>query len=888
MSSAWDQLQQLLTCPICLDKYRAPKLLPCHHSFCQEPCMDGLQDYARRQIKCPVCRAEHRIPLQGIQSYPTNVTLMQFLELHQSISGEEPEPVPSMMERCGICSERSLVQRCYHCDKKICTECKEAHLDILKREISRICSQVRRALNRLQESLTQTGKNSERLNINYGQIKNEIEEIVRRFIKDLKAKEEKLIHELEQYTQGEIKNLEKLKEDLEIEHQNMGDNCDLIEKIVSDAEKNWTDVELIEYKDIFLKSLEFLRSFDPDSSDYTRRMKFVPSTDLNELRRNVANFGELKLPQPETDLNFQRINSPLSGSSSLLAPPQNVLMRSQSDHRLASQFARRESRFGDLTSSSTRLNSGGYSDSERDPRSERASSPVGYGRAKRESEVRLGRYVIDRNEDRNRYFQDSNNYRSNWSRSGQDDDSYRGSQFKSRFMREREADLSLEDHDYDSGPGTHRSVRFEEPQGNAQPIKVFDTQDAPRGPLSGIVKLSDSPHFMERMHENEARAKAEKEKKEEETVQSTPAPQPTYQPPRRPPSRQVSEDEIEKQKKMNKMAASSSANNTNTKPAAVPAAPNSIPQTVTAKSVATTPVSESATARYLQRKTSVIKDEDKRSESGSRKSSDASSQAIRRDTETNPLEDNEEANDLNETSSSRVARRRRTLALSNEDNKEGTSSGQSQLASTRQVLSGGEGENLLPNQVTRVSSIKERDNSHFGSLTRSWSGNCFTWSGGDSTPHYLLSLGSKSRHLSRIMNTTSSECNNHYEGSSLYTTSNARRNEESVEKSDSSVFNPRAFLNAYEGYSRYTNAIERLEKRAKSRLTEARSIRTRPISPTRYKPFLLSSYNPRSTYTKFKDSSKLMNCIFSIISLLITFVADKLISFSFFSSFPSL
>lgn len=64
MSGAWSQLEQLLTCCICLDRYRSPKLLPCQHSFC-EPCLDGLVDYARRQIKCPECRAEHRLPYSG-------------------------------------------------------------------------------------------------------------------------------------------------------------------------------------------------------------------------------------------------------------------------------------------------------------------------------------------------------------------------------------------------------------------------------------------------------------------------------------------------------------------------------------------------------------------------------------------------------------------------------------------------------------------------------------------------------------------------------------------------------------------------------------------------------------------------------------------------------
>lgn len=54
-AAAWttvkmEQFEQLLTCAICLDRYRIPKLLPCQHSFCMEPCMDGLVDYVRRQV----------------------------------------------------------------------------------------------------------------------------------------------------------------------------------------------------------------------------------------------------------------------------------------------------------------------------------------------------------------------------------------------------------------------------------------------------------------------------------------------------------------------------------------------------------------------------------------------------------------------------------------------------------------------------------------------------------------------------------------------------------------------------------------------------------------------------------------------------------------------
>lgn len=620
MSGAWSQLEQLLTCAICLDRYRNPKLLPCHHTYCQEPCLDGLVDYARRQIKCPECRAEHRIPYNGVQTFPTNVTLVRFLELHRGITGEEPEPIPSMMERCGVCSEKSSVERCAHCDKKVCPECKEAHLDIIKREINRINSQVRRALNRLTESVTETEKNCEKLLQNKVHIREEIEEIVRRFLKDIKERESKLLHDLEEYVTTESKGLQKLKEDLAVEATNIASNCELIEKHVLELHEPWTDVELVEYKDIFVKTLEFLRNFDPDTSDYTRKIRFTPCTDLDVLRKSIVNFGELKLPTPDTDLNM----SPLNQSSSMLSVPSglsaanaNAIMRSQSDHRLAAQFAQRGGqdarRYLEVSGSRGQLSSTGTSDTERDARGERATSPLSYARSRNKEEtMKYSRFAQGR-DDRSRggLDRDDDRYRRpstipDWPRPDDDD-----SKFKSRFLRDR----AEEDPDefLNSLTQGHRSVRFEEPDRTEIP-KVFDTLDAPRGPLSGVVKLSDTAHLMTRLHELEIKMKQqEAERKENESLEGTGSKNtttPSSLPPTTPrvagirpggPARQLSEDEIDKQKKANQAAAAAAASNTTTTtstPLTTNSTSNSSP---TVKTAPTTVSSDRYTTRRFGR-----------------------------------------------------------------------------------------------------------------------------------------------------------------------------------------------------------------------------------------------------------------------------------------------
>lgn len=53
-------LQDELTCPVCLDLYRDPHLLPCGHNFCKT-CLDRLKRQAERShFRCPECRNSHQ------------------------------------------------------------------------------------------------------------------------------------------------------------------------------------------------------------------------------------------------------------------------------------------------------------------------------------------------------------------------------------------------------------------------------------------------------------------------------------------------------------------------------------------------------------------------------------------------------------------------------------------------------------------------------------------------------------------------------------------------------------------------------------------------------------------------------------------------------------
>ncbi|XP_055310204.1 RING finger protein nhl-1 isoform X4 [Sitodiplosis mosellana] len=531
-----EHFEQLLTCCVCLDRYRNPKLLPCQHSFCMEPCMEGLVDYVRRQVKCPECRAEHRIPYQGVQAFPTNVTLQRFLELRMEITGEPPDPTSGqIMERCNVCSEKSYLSPCAHCDKKICEDCKSAHMDILRREINRINSQVRRGVNRLQDSLAIVEKNTLGLQSNCLSVSEEVEEIYRRLGKALKDRTDFLRTEIDRYLTTELRNLTTLKENLDLEIANIQSNCDVADKYMNENIE-WDDCELMDTKEIFLRTVEFLRSFEYENTDYTRRVRFLMSIDPNQLVMSVSRFGELNItPAPHSA-------GVSSGSNSLQPPSGPGLMRSKSDHRLATQFRQQQE--------------------ERGIRDE--DEPVLSGRKFGERPSRMTTNDRYGNDGGSRYSRGGNEYDYG---NDYDESSTRSqpkSRFRSRFVRSHQQD--------DSDTEQNRAVRFHEKEKEKERERVLDTEHVSRGNLSGIIRLADSPRVMKRLQESD---RPKKEKKEPVPTPAAPK-QPTVQPKRPttnapPAQRQMSEDEIDRIKRQNK--GSTSTTTTPVTPAPEPERP---------------------------------------------------------------------------------------------------------------------------------------------------------------------------------------------------------------------------------------------------------------------------------------------------------------------------
>lgn len=405
-----------------------------------------------------------------------------------------------VMERCNVCSEKSYCQVCMHCEKKICPDCKSAHMDILRREINRINNQIRRGVHRLHDILSVVEKNTSNLQNNCQSVAEEIDEIYRRLTKAVKDRTDYMRTEMDKYVTSEMKNLSTLKENLELEIANITSNCDLADKYMNESVE-WEDCELMDTKEIFLKTVEFIRNFETETSDYSRRVRFSMACDANQLVNNLCTYGDLHFIHPPTTTQ----------SSALLQPAVSGIMRSKSDHRLATQFRQQQEAFN----ADDEPLLGGRKFGERPKAQEKQSD---------------SRYGYDYNEDQHYDAPRSNKNR-----------------FRSRFHR---------GHHEEEDETESRTVKAEK-----EKDKVTTTEDVAKGPLSGIFRILDSPRAMKRIQEAD---KGPREKKEQPkppapvVTQTKQPPAPPVTTPTRPKTaRQQSEDEIERIKRENKAAGSS-------------------------------------------------------------------------------------------------------------------------------------------------------------------------------------------------------------------------------------------------------------------------------------------------------------------------------------------
>ncbi|KAK3611835.1 hypothetical protein CHS0354_040507 [Potamilus streckersoni] len=115
-----------LTCPVCLEFYKDPRLLPCHHSLCRS-CLVALCSKKKNEsdfeLQCPSCRHLFQaMDEKHIECLPKNFTLASIVcKFQESLKGDKVIP-------CDLCEEDQkgrAVKKCLQCQFNYCKICLE-------------------------------------------------------------------------------------------------------------------------------------------------------------------------------------------------------------------------------------------------------------------------------------------------------------------------------------------------------------------------------------------------------------------------------------------------------------------------------------------------------------------------------------------------------------------------------------------------------------------------------------------------------------------------------------------------------------------------------------------------------------------------------------------
>ncbi|KAM4797062.1 E3 ubiquitin-protein ligase Midline-1 isoform 1-T1 [Rhinophrynus dorsalis] len=148
-----ETLESELTCPICLELFEDPLLLPCAHSLCfncahrilVSHCANNESVESINAFQCPTCRYVITLSKRGLEGLKRNVTLQNIIDRFQKASVSGPNsPSETRRERaydtnnsmnscekvpCQFCDQdqaKEAIKTCVTCEVSYCEDCLKA------------------------------------------------------------------------------------------------------------------------------------------------------------------------------------------------------------------------------------------------------------------------------------------------------------------------------------------------------------------------------------------------------------------------------------------------------------------------------------------------------------------------------------------------------------------------------------------------------------------------------------------------------------------------------------------------------------------------------------------------------------------------------------------
>ncbi|XP_002730875.1 tripartite motif-containing protein 2-like [Saccoglossus kowalevskii] len=111
--------EDFLSCSICLEFFKNPKVLPCLHTFCEQ-CLVTFKAKSEGDLKCATCRIQCDTSIQELKSNFFLTSLLDTFQRLRQLSTDHPP-------MCKICKKKTATHRCVDCHQFSCDVCVKIH-----------------------------------------------------------------------------------------------------------------------------------------------------------------------------------------------------------------------------------------------------------------------------------------------------------------------------------------------------------------------------------------------------------------------------------------------------------------------------------------------------------------------------------------------------------------------------------------------------------------------------------------------------------------------------------------------------------------------------------------------------------------------------------------
>ena len=290
---ALQKIQEQVTCGICLEPYKQPKLLKCFHVFCEQ-CLQTLVRREGQSLPCPACRKVTQLPVggvSGLQGAFFHNTIIEIYNIMKSSSNSCPKHPGK---------EADLY--CETCSQLICTVClvpahRDHQYDLLANAFAKQEKVIVDSLKPVGEQIAALKRDVESVDIRCAAVVEqktavvaEIHTAMAALRQVLEVRETELVGQAEQTAQQKLKTLAAQRDGFELQLGQLRSCHDFVEE----SRRTCSQGEILGMKSPLVKQINDLTgSFKPEVLALAEQadMRFAHS--LPELAKTCQQFGRV-------------------------------------------------------------------------------------------------------------------------------------------------------------------------------------------------------------------------------------------------------------------------------------------------------------------------------------------------------------------------------------------------------------------------------------------------------------------------------------------------------------------------------------------------------------------------------------------------------------------